>query len=537
MSKSKKILIACLAALGVVCAVAVGVLVGINLNRSEPAAEPVTEAVLPAETLPAPTEYVPETVYQEETQPFVEPEDVITAAPTTRAPTTKAPTTKAPTTKAPTTKAPTTRATTTTTTQAPQPATTMITTTTTTTTTAPATTTTTTTRSGPYTLFVHTDSGVYNYSGNGRYAAGEFVKVSMTPRAGYKFVRWESSNINLVQDSTLQTFTFQMPASNVTLSAITKEQVLLTVNKGKGIASVTSSGYHAPGEKVTVSAQAEAGYEFAGWTSSVTGIGSNQLTYAFTMPNKSVTLTATAKTKTYVLRLIAGNGVRNVYGAGNYNYGDKVTVTVNMYDNYTLNRFDGLNATYNGNVVTFYMPAKDLSLTVTGKSNEKYQVTISMDQGVRDVQGSGKYAPGDTVTVSCNLENGYIFSSWDSSDVRLLSSSTKRVYSFIMPRGNVNMTTRTQKEETKENLVTLTFGEGIRSVQGGGMYAPGARVTVTAQVEPGYRFASWSSSSAGMGVPSAGYTSESQTYTFTMPDKPITLTAYAVAETEEYIFG
>ena len=170
------------------------------------------------------------------TEPVVEPDDFADPEPTTQAPTTQAPTTKAPTTKAPTTKAPTTTQapTTRTTTQAPTTrATTQATTTRPTTTQA-----TTANRNGPFALIVNSDNGGYEVSGGGRYSSGEFVKVSMTPRVGYKFVRWESSDTKVLPNSTSQTYVFQMPTSGVSLHAVTQAQTLLTVNKGKGISSV-----------------------------------------------------------------------------------------------------------------------------------------------------------------------------------------------------------------------------------------------------------------------------------------------------------
>lgn len=543
MDKSKKIMIAVIAVLGVICVGALGILIGTRMSQSTPAAETAAEVVTQEQYEPAPTEWVQE--YTEPVTEAYEPDEIATAAPTTQATTawtyaqtTKPQTTKPRTTKAPTTQAPTTQATTTQvpTTQAPTtqaPTTTKA--PTTQATTKPATT--TANRNGPFALVVNSDNGGYEVSGGGRYSPGEFVKVSMTPRVGYKFVRWESSDTKVLPNSTSQTYVFQMPSSGVSLHAVTQAQTLLTVNKGKGISSVSGAGYYTPGEKVTVYAQMEAGYEFAGWSSSTAGAVSNAQTFSFTMPNKALTLTANAKAKGYALRVSAGTGVRSIVGGdGRYNAGDKVTLYIYMYDGYTLNRWSDLNASYNGNTVTFTMPARDLTLTATGSQNESYIVTITMDGGVRDVYGTGKYAPGSSVTVSCALEDGYGFVAWES-DSRSVASSTKSVYTFTMPRSNVNLSVRTKKIETEKYLLTVSKGEGISSVSGGGMFAPGDRVTVSAQVAPGYRFNFWASSSSGMGVPSAGYNSESQTYTFTMPSRPITMTAYAEPIEEEPVFG
>ena len=539
MDKSKKIMIACIAVLSVVCVLSVGMLIGTRMSKSKPtsAEEQPVETIAQEQTIPVPTETVP--VYTEPAIDIIEPVETTTAAPTTAAPTTRSTTrpttTKAPTTRPPTTKAPTTQPTTTlppTTTAAP-------------TTKAPVTTTapttkapeSTTARNSAYSLIVNSDSGASDFSGGGRYAAGEFVKVSMTPRLGYTFVRWESSNKSVLPDSTSQTYIFQMPASAVSLHAVTKQTPLLTVNKGKGIASVSSTRYYSPGDKVTVTAQVEKGYTFAGWSSSSgtgtpsAGLTSNSETFTFTMPDRAITLTANAKEKDFALRVSAGNGVRSISGNdGRYNAGDKVTLYVYMKDGYTFNRWDGLNASYSGNTVTFYMPARDLSLTANGTLNEKYTVTLVKAKGVNTCSGAGTYAPGTTVTVSCTLTTGYSFVTWESSNPGLLANSTRNTYSFIMPRGNVTLTAYTEKEtEPEKYLVTITLGEGIINVTGTGKYAPGDIVTVDCIIDNGYSFSSWTV-----------YTNTSvdevrtKRYTFTMPRSDVSLTANAKMDQEIY---
>ena len=521
MDKTKKILIACVGVLIVICAVSLGMLIGSRMNKAESAAAETaaTEAVAQEElTAEMTQEYVPETVFTEPVYDApTEPETYPTAAPTTQAPTTKPATTKAPTTKAPTTKPTTTKAPTT---AAP--------TTKVTTTAAP--TTTTTTRSGAYTLVVYGDSGASDVIGTGRYAAGEMVKVSMTPYLGYTFQRWESSDKSVLADSTSQTYMFQMPASSLSLRAVTYTRPIVTLYKGTGISSVSGGRAYAPGEKVTVSAQVADGYEFAGWSSSSgngtasAGLTGSSPTFTFTMPNQSVTLTANAKAKTYSVRLYAGTGVYSVSGEGKYKPGDTVTVRINMRDGYTLNNdWTSVNASYNGNVATFVMPARDVSLTASGTQNQQHLVTLTMTEGVRDVQGSGKYYPGETVTVRCTIDSGYKFSRWETSNIQYAAGSRSQTYSFRMPDGDVNLTAYAERVEEQKYLVSLELGSGIYNVSGSGMYAPGERVTVDCTVLDGYSFSSWT-----VHTPTAVEEVTTKRYTFTMPRGEMRLKANAV---------
>lgn len=69
----------------------------------------------------------------------------------------------------------------------------------------------------------------------------------------------------------------------------------------------------------------------------------------------------------------------------------------------------------------------------------------------------------------------------------------------------------------KQYTVTLNKGTGIGSVSGGGSYAVGSTVQITASVSTGYRWSGWT-----------GYkTSSSITFTFEMPAQDVTLTANA----------
>ena len=64
--------------------------------------------------------------------------------------------------------------------------------------------------------------------------------------------------------------------------------------------------------------------------------------------------------------------------------------------------------------------------------------------------------------------------------------------------------------------VTLSCGEGIASVTGGGNYCYGTQVQISATPEAGYAFSHWEGS----------YNSTSQNYGFLLSNSPVTMTAY-----------
>ena len=89
-----------------------------------------------------------------------------------------------------------------------------------------------------------------------------------------------------------------------------------------------------------------------------------------------------------------------------------------------------------------------------------------------------------------------------------------------MPAGNLSLKVISYVKPK----VTVNAGTGVSSVSGGGSYAIGQSVTVSAVMMQGYDFAGWTSDTDGFG-------SSQASYTFTMPEQSVSLTATATART------
>ena len=517
MERTAKILFACLGVVIVLGAAALGTVFGMHLAHTRSAAQP-TQSETTAQTTERAAETLTETVLTEETATAAPTEPETTAAATepetTAASTAKATTlpsvraTTLPTTARRTTQAATTRAATT---QAPTAAPT-----------AARASTTAARRSGTYTLRVVADSGTTEVTGGGRYDAGEIVKVSMTPLLGHTFLRWDSSDEALLADGKTQTYSFRMPASDMTLRAVTFVRPQVTLSKGKGVASVSGARYYSPGDRVTVSAKMLPGYDFAFWRSSPCGLDSTARSYTFIMPDHSVTLTANGVPKTYNVRVTLGKGVRGVSGDGGHKVGEKVTVRAKLYDDYAFDHWEGFGGVYRDEVYTFTMPAENVSLTATAVQKPKFLLTVDKGPGIESVGGGGKHVVGSSVTVTCVPERGYTFVTWLSSDSSLVRDSFHKNYTFTMPDADVALTAYAEKTKYK---VTLKKGAGIAAVQGEGTFTAGETVTVDCTLMDGYTFSEWSVAGR-ITVPDG----KTQKYTFIMPDSDIALTAKAAAD-------
>ena len=123
--------------------------------------------------------------------------------------------------------------------------------------------------------------------GSGTYYEGDTIQIEATSYWPYRFYKWSHNNIRMA----IQTFI--MPDSNTTLIAEFGPDTLIRFNLSVNTSpvdggTVTGYGRYSAGEAVTLSAYANLGYEFYGW-SHTTDTASTVL---YTMPAKNVTLTA-----------------------------------------------------------------------------------------------------------------------------------------------------------------------------------------------------------------------------------------------------
>ena len=309
---------------------------------------------------------------------------------------------------------------------------------------------------------------------------------------------------------------------------VEKKQTLyhLSLSCGTGIAAVSGSGDYPAGTLVTVSCAVKSNYTFRGWTTGGFFVPdeSKSRVYTFTMPASDYSLIAEATSDYNRVSVSSSTGIDSVSGGGEYLPGDRVTIRCTVKSGYTFSLWDSNNSDVNdGTTQTYSFIMPDSSVTLTAKAEKAYyEVKVKNNSGIASVSGAGTFRPGDRVTVDCSVQSGYSFKKWTSSTVGVNDSNSQK-YTFLMPKKDVTLTANAVQSEYK---VTLVKGEGILSVSGSGSYAPGTSVTVKCTLKEGYTFHSWASSDSGLLKGSA-----SQTYTFTMPEGDVKLTAKAAAET------
>ncbi|MCW3490953.1 InlB B-repeat-containing protein, partial [Dethiobacter alkaliphilus] len=176
----------------------------------------------------------------------------------------------------------------------------------------------------------------------------------------------------------------------------------------------------------------------------------------------------------------------NVVGAGDYPAGTAVQVSADANDGYEFISWmeDGTPVSSEASFV-YTMPSFDRSLTAHFALKE-YAVTVSSDpDGGGTVSGGGTYAHGESVTVTAASASGYTFTAWYEDGVEV---GTESEYTFTAASDR----SLTAHFELIEYIVTVTADpEGGGAVNGGGTYAHGESVTVTATPAQGYEFVNW----------------------------------------------
>ena len=279
---------------------------------------------------------------------------------------------------------------------------------------------------------------------------------------------WTAAN-----DSTSKTFTFKMPAGNVTLTADYKQLYNLTVTGGtivdKNGDTGMASGIYLPGTEVTIqfTESGEITEQFKQWTYTGTAPAapdggwteennSTSKTFTFKMPEGNVTLEAEYKT-VYNVSVDENRGTVLVNDEERTQALEGEIVTVKTSDTFfnAYRKFDGWKFTsgteptglpdgwQNSKTFTFKMPADNVTLTADYK--QLYDLTV---KGGTIVNGTdtGIYLPGDEVTV-CFTDSDDItkqFKQWTYTGTAPEEPDggwqTSKTFTFKMPAGNVTLT-------------------------------------------------------------------------------------------------
>ena len=278
----------------------------------------------------------------------------------------------------------------------------------------------------------------------------------------------------------------------------------LTVGKNPpegGTVSYESKPAYAPGETVSVTAVANTGYVFVGWS----GASEATTPTVSIMMDGNKTLTANFQLKpeghhtlTVVKNPEAGGTVLRNPDETTYPDGEDVTLAAVPEDGYEFTGWSGASEAKTDAVIITM--DGDKTITANFKLKE-YTLAIEIDPTDGGTVSSpdpipnagGKYQHGATVSVTAAAKTGYVFAGWTGA-----SEAATPTVTITM---DDDKTLTANFELIPEGHRTLTFyvvpsvGGDVSREPDKTTYPDGEDVTLTATAADGYEFANWSGAS------------------------------------------
>ena len=316
---------------------------------------------------------------------------------------------------------------------------------------------------------------------------GAHIAYTAAAHRGYDFDNW---TVNGVVISDYPAYEFWV-SEDVTIIANFKPEIYtvsVSANPVEG-GTVMGDGTYSYSENVTVSANANTGWKFVGWTNGGATV-STDASYIFPADG-DVSLVANFEVKTYTVTVAANNSdYGNVAGgAAGIVHETQITVTATpaSADYEFVNWTDANGKIVSQTSVYTFAVTKDAELTANFKPKDRYFVTIGINPaGAGTVTGGGYYTKGATVTLTATAATGYNFVNWTKGSETV---GTANIYTFVITDDVVLTANYTLKMyDITVSADPLTAG----TVTGAGRYTHGENVTVTATVaKEGYNFVGW----------------------------------------------
>lgn len=245
----------------------------------------------------------------------------------------------------------------------------------------------------------------------------------------------------------------------------------LTASAGDGGSVSTLGGSYNKGTQISITATANSGYRFTGWSN---GSLDNPVTVIL---DSNTILTANfEQVPVYSISVLAEEGGSVSTEGGDYSEGTQLTITATPDEGY---EFSGWSDGSTESTRTI-QASEDLTLTASFTELENsYQLTVSAGEGGKVSSEGGVYNEGTEVTITASADEGYRFIGWsDGSEEESIT---------------ITITEEMSIEANFVKIISIT----VNSNSGGtiniesGEYDQGAELTVIATPNEGYQFIGW----------------------------------------------
>jgi uncharacterized repeat protein (TIGR02543 family) len=355
-----------------------------------------------------------------------------------------------------------------------------------------------------------TDGGTTSPSvGVHSYAEGSFVLITATPAAGYVFSSWNgactgsgSCSVTMSSDKSV-TANFTLATYTLGVTKVGTGTGLVTSTPGGINCGLDCSETYGYGTLVTLSATADAGSNFTGWSlASCPGTGICQVTM-----DAAKTITVNFTLNSYALRVSksgTGTGLVTSAPAGincgldcseAYSYGTLVTLIATADPSSTFTGWSLANCLGTGSCQVTMDAAKSVTVNFT-LNTYALNVAIVGSGSVTLDPAMELYAHGTTVTLTPVPAEGYIFSGWSGANVSELVDIGDGSWTIVM--NGAKSVTATFAQAVYYTLTTNVVGIGsVTKLPDQQTYLSGTPVQLTALADTGYTFFNWTDDANG----------------------------------------
>ena len=245
--------------------------------------------------------------------------------------------------------------------------------------------------------------------GAGTYAEGATATLTAIPAAGHQFLNWTVGGETLTDNPLILTVDADK-AVLATFAAI-EHTVTVTAND-PAMGTVEGAGTYAEGATATLTATANAGYQFVSWTVDGETLTDNPLSLTVTA---DIEVLATFAAIEHTVSVTVNDATMgSVEGAGVYNEGATATLTATANAGYEFAYWvvgaDTLTANPLEVIVTADVVVEAVFATIPVS---QYTVTVEInDSTMGAVDGAGVYDEGTVVTLIATPNAGYEFLYW-----------------------------------------------------------------------------------------------------------------------------
>ncbi|MBR5983380.1 MAG: T9SS type A sorting domain-containing protein [Bacteroidales bacterium] len=326
-----------------------------------------------------------------------------------------------------------------------------------------------------YNIDVYSSNTNYGSTyGGGTYYEGSSITIGATAYSGYRFSGWNDNNTDNPRTITV--------TGNATYIANFEAIPQYTINvnpSSPNFGYTYGSGTYYEGTEITIWAEAYSGCRFVRWND-----GNTNTTRTITVTENATYVAIFEEIPQYTITVRPSNpNYGTTWGGGTYTEGTEITIGVEPYDGY---RFIGWNDGDTNTTRTITVTENAIYTAIIEEIPPQYTITvISSNPEYGTAFGGGTFERGTLISISAEAYDGYIFTSWNDNNtmnprtVEVVADAT-----FIANFSDIS-TVNTY------TITVLSANPEYGTVSGGGTYAEGTVITITAEPNDGYEFLQW----------------------------------------------